>query len=288
MSFKSGIFCLSKHIMTSPLDDIPDAVEAPFPVSQPARLKMTPIDLDFFKANGYLLLETALTDSELTRFVALYDRDRAERRYNWRLIGPDEHQTCNCDPLITSPEIDEWLRHPRLVEPIEAILGEPICVSEVCFRHMAPRDREPVQSWHRDSPHDLSHPLRTGFVHAMIYLSDVHEGTHCFSLSPEAVSDPILDTAAQLAARGSIDFHGPAGTVVLFNLSVLHTATVRRTELERKTLQTYYGRRSGPVLSHYSTFPAKLWRDHPDPDVRGFYGNLNEKSRLYAEAFNRS
>jgi hypothetical protein len=66
---------------------------------------------------------------------------------------------------------------------------------------------------------------------------------------------------------------------------VFHTATVRPTTHERKTLQTYYGHRSGPVLSHYSTFPARLWRDHPDPEVRAFYGNLNEKSRLYAAAF---
>lgn len=249
---------------------------------------MSPSDLDFFKANGYLLPDAVLTKSELTRFVDRYDQDRAKCRYNWRLVGPDGHQTCNCDPLVTSPEIDELVRHPLLVEPIEAILGEPICVSEVCFRHMAPYDGEPVQGWHRDRAHDLTHPLRTGFVHAMVYLSDVHEGTHCFSLSPEAVSDPVLGTEAQLAAKGSVDFHGPAGTVVLFNLSVLHTATVRRTTLERKTLQTYYGTRSGPILSHYSTFPAKLWRDHPDADVRGFYGNLNEKSRLYAEAYNRS
>lgn len=248
---------------------------------------MPSLDLAFFKANGYNLLENIFTNDELNSFINLYDRDRAERRYNWRLVGPDGHQTCNCDPLVTSPEIDEFIRHPRLVEPIEAILGEPICVSEACFRHMAPHNGEPVQGWHRDRTHDLTHPLRTGFVHAMIYLSDVHEGTHCFSLSPEAISDPILDTDAQLAAKGSVDMHGPAGTVVLFNLSVLHTATVRRTTLERKTLQTYYGRRTGPVLSHYSTFPAKLWRDHPDPDVRGFYGNLNEKSQLYAEAFNR-
>jgi len=31
--------------------------------------------------------------------------------------------------------------------------------------------------------------------------------------------------------------------------------------------------------------PARLWRDHADPEVRTFYGNLNEKSKLFSEAF---
>lgn len=243
------------------------------------------VDLDFFRANGYVILGEALTAEETTRFTALFDLDRAERWYNWRHIGPGGHQTVNCDPLVTSPEIDEFVRHPGILTPIQEIMGGPVCVSEICFRHMAPYEGEPVQHWHRDRTHDLTHPLRTAYIHAMVYLTDVHEATHCFSISPESYTDPILDAEAQLAARGSVDISGPAGTVALFNLSVLHTATVRPTKHERKTLQTYYGHRGGPVLSHYSTLPARLWRDHPDPEVRALYGNLNEKSRLYAEAF---
>ncbi|MBM3265468.1 MAG: phytanoyl-CoA dioxygenase family protein [candidate division Zixibacteria bacterium] len=243
------------------------------------------VDLDFFKANGYVILDDALTQEETTRFTALYDRDRAERWYNWRLIGPNSHQTVNCDPLITTPEIDDFIRHPGILEPIRQIMGGPVCVSETCFRHIAPYDGTQCQHWHRDRTHDLTHPLRTAYVHAMVYLTDVHEKPHCFSISPEAYTDPILDADAQLAKRGSVDIYGPAGTVVLFNLSVLHTATARPTSCERKTLQTYYGHRDGPVLSHNSTLPARLWRDHPDPEVLALYGNLNEKSRLYTEAF---
>ncbi|MBI4553303.1 MAG: hypothetical protein HY710_13655, partial [Candidatus Latescibacteria bacterium] len=106
-----------------------------------------------------------------------------------------------------------------------------------------------------------------------------------FSISPESIHDTILEPAEQLVRAGSIDLHGPAGTAILFNLSVLHTATVRPTQHERKTLQVYYGHRSGPVLSHYSLVPTRFWRDHPDPDIRAFYGNLNDKSRVYAAAF---
>ena len=119
----------------------------------------------------------------------------------------------------------------------------------------------------------------------MVYLTDVDESTHCFSISPEAAEAPILDKEAQLQRGGIIDLHGPAGTVVLFNLSVLHTATIRPTQQERKTAQIYYGRQDQPHLSNFTTLPARLWRDHPDPEVRAFYSVLNPKSRAFAKAF---
>ena len=84
---------------------------------------------------------------------------------------------------------------------------------------------------------------------------------------------------------GKVHLHGPAGTVVLFNLSVLHAATVRITPHERKTVQIYYGHRGGPVLSDCTMIPARLWRDHPDPEVRGFYGMMTSRTQQYAEGF---
>jgi hypothetical protein len=246
---------------------------------------MRRVDMGFFRANGYFVLNEVFTGAELSRFQRLYDEDRGDRWYFWRLIGPGGHQTVNCDPLVSSPDIDDFVRHPGLVAPITEIMGGPICVSEVCFRHMAPYQGAIVQQWHRDRQHDLTHPLRTAYVHCMIYLTDVDEHTHCFSISPESIDDPILERDEQLSRRGILDIHGPAGTVALFNLSVLHTATVRPTTHERKTLQTYYGHRSGPTLSPYSTFPPRLWRDHPNEEVRAMYGNLNEKSRLFADVF---
>jgi prepilin-type N-terminal cleavage/methylation domain-containing protein len=35
-------------------------------------------------------------------------------------------------------------------------------------------------------------------------------------------------------------------------------ATVRPTTRERKTIQTYYGLQSSPILSHHTTIPARL------------------------------
>ncbi|MCE2403498.1 hypothetical protein J4G08_21860 [Candidatus Poribacteria bacterium] len=77
--------------------------------------------------------------------------------------------------------------------------------------------------------------------------------------------------------------YGPAGTAVLFNIGVLHTATTRPTPAERKTVQVYYGHPNRRYLSEDSIIPVELWRDHPDPEARAFYGVLNNKTRDYLE-----
>ena len=117
----------------------------------------------------------------------------------------------------------------------------------------------------------------------MILLSDVGEHTHCFSISPEGIDQEVLGIEEQLERTNGLDLHGPAGTAILFNVSVLHTATTRITERERKTVQIYYGHRDRPFLSNDSIMPPTLCLDHPDPEVRAFYGVLNGKTRTYLE-----
>ena len=174
------------------------------------------------------------------------------------------------------------LRHPNILPVITFLMGGPVCFSEICLRHMAPYDGEPYQ---KDRPHWENHPLRMDYLQLILYLTDVDESTHCFSISPESVDNPILDGVGQLKRNGIIDFHGSAGTVVLFNISLLHTATVRKTQKERKTVQAYYGHRYRPFLSNCSVIPPRFWRNCPDPEVRAFYGSLNEVSRVFQSAF---
>ena len=66
------------------------------------------------------------------------------------------------------------------------------------------------------------------FIQMMVYLTDVHEGTYCFSICPESVDDEFLE-AAEAERRSIVDFCGPPGTVVLFNVSALHRGSARDT-----------------------------------------------------------
>ena len=159
---------------------------------------MKPADYAFFKENGYISLGKILSDTEVEHFMFIvFDRDRTEVEKHWYPIG--HYQTVNCDALLTSPEFDNVIRHPIVMDCLHTLMGNPPCFSEVCIRHMAPYDGELNRGWHRDGPrHWLEHPLRIGFMQLMLYLTDVDETTHCFSLSPESVEAEILETDAQL------------------------------------------------------------------------------------------
>ena len=242
------------------------------------------VEVDYFRRHGYIVRTDLLTDDERDEFIALFDRDREQFKFRWHPYG--YHQQTNYDALVTTPEFDRVIRHPKILAAIEQLMGGPVCFGEIGARYMLPYDGELHRGWHRDRPHWNEHPFRMDYIQLMLYLTDVGADTHCFSLSPESVYEPTLeDKEAQLKRGGIADIHGPAGTVCLFNVAALHTATTRPTKCDRKTLQIYYGHRDRNYLANDSVIPPIFWRDHKDPEVRAFYGNLNEVSNIYNKAF---
>jgi ectoine hydroxylase-related dioxygenase (phytanoyl-CoA dioxygenase family) len=245
---------------------------------------LTQSDLDFFRQHGYIVRSDLLSADETDAFGQLFDDDRAAHGYRWHSYG--HHQVVNYDALVTSPGFDDLIRHPLIMGAIDELMGGPTCFGEIGARFMSDYDGDLRQSWHRDKAHWPQHDLRMDYLQSMVYLTDVDATTHCFSLSPESVDQPVLDDeAAQLERGGVVDIHGPAGTVCLFNVSVLHTATTRATRAVRKTVQTYYGHREHPYLANDSIIPPLFWKHDPDPETRAFYGNLNEVTRLYMRGF---
>jgi len=225
-----------------------------------------------------------LDGPELVRFQAMFDHDLKTLPYFWHKYG--YWQYANYEALISSPDFDDLIRHPKIYPRIEALMGDPLCFGEIGLRLMNPYQGEMHQDWHRDRTHWLEHPLRLDYVQLMVYLTDVNEEDHCISLSPESVIEPVLkNNEAQLTRRGEYHLHGPAGTCALFNASLLHTATTRPTDNERRTVQIYYGHRDRPPLANDSTIPSPFWRDSEDTETRAFYGVLNDRSRTYAKAF---
>ena len=134
---------------------------------------MNPSDYEFFRHNGYVRLGQLFSDQDASHLRQGFDEDRATwGRAMWRpLTGA--YQTVNCDPLITWPAVEEIIRHPQILDAVEALLGAPICLSEACLRHMEPYEGEGWRRWHRDRPHWQQHPLRTQYIHALVYLADV-------------------------------------------------------------------------------------------------------------------
>ena len=245
---------------------------------------LTNADHDHIRQCGYLIRTDLLTPEELEHFIDIFDTDRDKCRYRWYPYG--YHQSANYDALITSPAFDKIVRHPSILAAVNELMDGPTCFGEIGARHMTEYEGELHRSWHRDRPHWPEHRYRMDYIQCMLYLTDVGPDTHCFSISPEAVDNIVLkDQKAQIERGGIVDIHGPAGTVCLFNVAVLHTATTRNSSRERKTVQTYYGHRDRAPLANDSVIPPRLWKLDPDPETRAFYGNLNQVSQTYAEAF---
>tara|TARA_E500000331_G_scaffold328463_1_gene348269 strand:+ start:218 stop:979 length:762 start_codon:yes stop_codon:yes gene_type:complete len=243
-------------------------------------------DLSDFEQRGFVDLGVILTGDDLKRFQDLYQNDGKTYSYFWHPYG--HHQTANYDALVTSPEFDSLIRHPLIYPRIENLMGGPLCFGEIGLRRMGRYEGEFHQEWHRDRAHYTEHPLRLDYIQLMVYLTDVDETTHCISMSPESVEEPVLRDDGEQLKRGVFNLHGPAGTCALFNASILHTATTRSTDVTRKTVQIYYGHRDRPPLANDSAVPASLWRDHDDAETRAFYGVLNERTRIMMDAFGQS
>ena len=179
-------------------------------------------DYDFFRNNGYLSLGKILSDDEVTRFTELFDQERRDRSDFWKDTGI--WQTIYGDALLTTPEFNDIVRHPRVMEALQALMGDELCFSEIILRHMGPYAGESIPGltswegpvghrWHRDGGERFmwpEHPLRIGLIMLIVYLADVDATTHSLAVSPESVDQEILDKEAQLErARGFANSTGP-------------------------------------------------------------------------------
>ena len=122
--------------------------------------------------------------------------------------------------------------------------------------------------------------MRLDYPQIIYYLTDVDETTHCFSISPEPAGGETLPPREHLERGGILDFHGKAGSGILFNAATLHGVTLRETNKVRRTIQVYFGHPDRPPLSDVTLMPPRLWRDHDDPEIRRFYGKFNRYSRV--------
>lgn len=241
-------------------------------------------ELDEFRANGFLNLGQILSNADVEKFSSMFEEDRSKYPYMWHPYG--FRQEANYEALISSPRFDELIRHPKIYPKIVALFGGPICFGEIGLRSMGPYSGEEHEAWHRDRGYWLEHPLRMDYMQLIVYLTDVDESTHCFSISPESVESKPCKTAEEQLARGKrVNLHGPAGTCALFNVALFHTATTRPTETVRKTVQIYYGHVNRAPLANDSGIPATLSTHTDDDATRKFYGNLNERTQLYMRAY---
>ncbi len=232
--------------------------------------------LDFYRQNSYLILPDLLSKEQVATLNEAMDRDKRERPYFWGSLS-SRNGTSNL--LLTEPIFESIVRHPTVLSLVQELLGGVICFEELSVQITPPSTTSRPTGWHRDRGHWREHPLHLDYLQIIYYLTDVEEGNHHFTISPEPADGEILDTEAQVAQRGRIPFYGTAGSGILFNAATLHGLTLMNTERERRILQIYYGREDRAPLAEVTLVPPRLWRDHPDPEIRRFYSKFNQYTR---------
>ena len=89
-------------------------------------MKLTPEQLEQFDRDGYLFFPSLFSPQETQNLLdavpALYERRDA---FNVREKGRDAVRT-NFAAHMVSKEFGTLARHPRMVEPVEALLGEKL------------------------------------------------------------------------------------------------------------------------------------------------------------------
>ena len=155
---------------------------------------------------------------------------------------------------------------------------------DASIQNTEPSEISKPTNWHRDVSHLNGEFQKLLYPQLIIYLTNVDENTHCFSLSPEPQGNQISSTEIQLQKHGVYNFYGQAGDAILLNSNCLHGLTLRKTKIERRILQIYYSHPSSPEVGDNTIIPPRLWRDNPDPRIRRFFGKHNSYSKLVNQA----
>ena len=239
---------------------------------------MTTDSADFFRQNGYLVIQKALSRTEVDQLNRAIDRDRERHPQMWMSRG-DGGRSQAVNLLLSCRDFHASIRQPSVIPHIESLMGEEVCFEEHSVMIREPIDGEPPSpAWHRDTPHLPGHPLAMRHLSAVYYLTDVDECTHCFGIVPEGVEEK-RKMPADRDSSGAIGLYGAAGTAILFNAGSCHSGMLRQTDRQRRTIHIYYGHRSQPALSNHTIFPRRLV-DAEDKATRKLFGRPNAITEL--------
>src|SRR4051794_778635 len=157
--------------------------------------------VSFFRDNSFVVLPDLLSAGQVAALNDAIERDREQHPFMWFCEGNPDY---NCNLLLTEPIFEITIRQPTVLALVERLMGGSFCFEELSVRHTGPSPEARPTGWHRDRPHWLEHPLHLDYPQVIYYLTDVDEGTHCFTISPEPADSEVLDKAGQIERGGTV------------------------------------------------------------------------------------
>ncbi len=195
-----------------------------------------------FRTHGYLMLPSVFTAAEAgvlrAAADAVYALDRQE------VVREKDGRTARTAfAAHTYNEAFRWLgRHPRLIRPVEELLGGPVYMHQYKVNAKAAFDGD-VWQWHQDygtwaRDDEMPEPRAMNiavFIDAVTefngplwlipgsHVEGVYEAGHDVSTTSYPLWTLDQETVARLAERGGIySAKGPAGSVLLFHGNLVH------------------------------------------------------------------
>ena len=212
-------------------------------------MKLTPEQHAQFERDGYLFFPGLFSSEETKTLTAavpeLYSRREA---YNVREKGKDAVRTNFAAHLYSEP-FARLARHPRMVEPVQELIGEALYMHQFKINGKQAFDGD-VWQWHQDygtwKNDDLMPAERA--MNVAIFLDDVNDYNGPLMFIPGSHKRGVVDARhdltttsyplwtidnaliAQLVERaggkngGIVSPKGPAGSMILFHGCLVHAS----------------------------------------------------------------
>jgi ectoine hydroxylase-related dioxygenase (phytanoyl-CoA dioxygenase family) len=250
----------------------------------------------FFDTHGYLLIEDALDNKQLSQIQEAFYRVEAETQAEWKRqitaqpnfrpygLGPTAHVVY---PVVTHDDLFlDLLEHPQTISIAEAFMGPDMMMIDNAL-HVKPAGTKSHTRWHRDAGTAFFSPdeweasdrqawermrvCETPFLKIKIFffVEDVDEDTAPFSVVPGSHKLDV-DAVPQYDDLNDMPNHvklvGKAGSAVLWNGYIWHTAMDNiSTNARRMLLYNYvhFGMRQHPPCVPTEDFARHLKNRSP-------------------------
>ena len=223
-------------------------------------MQLTPEQITQFDRDGYLFFPAHFSPEEMQSMLAavpeLYSRREA---YNVREKGSDAVRTNFAGHMVSEP-FARLARHPRMIEPVESLLGEKLYMHQFKINGKMAFEGD-VWQWHQDYGTWLNDDMMPTerAMNIAIFLDDVNEyngplmfipGSHkkgvidakhdltttsyplwtvdnglITQLVERAGGKPGYDAAGHTTGGGIVSPKGPAGSMIVFHSCLVHAST---------------------------------------------------------------
>jgi ectoine hydroxylase len=212
-------------------------------------MKLTPDQLAQFDRDGYLFFPGHFTTEETQSLLdAVPDLYSRREDYNVREKGKDAVRTNFAAHMYSEP-FARLARHPRMIEPVESLLGEKLYMHQFKINGKMAFEGD-VWQWHQDYGTWLNddHMPTERAMNIAIFLDDVTEHNGPLMFIPGSHKKGVVEAKhdltttsyplwtvdnnliRQLVQRaggkegGIVSPKGPAGSMILFHSCLVHAS----------------------------------------------------------------